>query len=194
MSISRIGGHGPSRGVDLAMLFREYSDQADARASAAAAAPAPQDRGLPQAPPVKAIDNPRRGSRALLNRIEAPAENRVRGKRSRGDAGDVVQGDIRRWNRMDVEQYQAVEAIPGASESEVPLRADKSYMRRLSDVAVGRGQARPAPEPPAPGGKKAQGKWAFGVSQALRERAQFARMHGALFDVSPAPSLAVDFP
>ena len=192
MPISRIGGHGPSRGVDLAMLFREYMDQADSRD--AAPAPASRDDGLPQAPPVKAIDNPRRGTRAFINRGEAPAENRVRGKRGRDNSGDVVQGDIRRWNRMDAEEYQALEAIPGAADAEAPLRTDKPYMRRLGEAAVDRGKARPAPESPAPAGKKAQGKWAFGVSRALRERAQFSRMHGVLFDVSPAPPLAFDFP
>lgn len=184
MSGFRIGGHGPSHGVELAMRIREYMDQADSRA-AAAPAPAARDEGVPQAPPAKAIDNPRRGARALLNRVAAPADNRVRGKRGQGNADDVVQGDIRRWNRMDTEEYQALEAIPGAYESEALLRSDKPYLRRVGDVALERGKARPVPEPQAPAGKKAQRKWAFGGSQALRDRARIARLQDVLFAVPP---------
>jgi hypothetical protein len=194
MSIPRISGHDYSRAGDLVQLFREYSDLADSSSAASLPLPSPQDNALLQAAPVKAIDNPQRGTRSFVSRIAAPAENRIRSKRDPDNAGDVVQGSIRRWERMAAQDYQALEAIPGADESEGLLRTDKPYMRRLSDVAAQRDKSRSAPASQTPVSKKVKANWSFGMNQALRARAQFARMHGVLFDASSTKLPAFDLP
>lgn len=190
MSIPRISGYESSRAADLAMFFREYSDLAD---SSAVQAPLQRDNLPPQSAPVKAIDNPQRGTRSFFSRTVAVAENHMRNKRDQGKAGDVVQGDIPLWSRMAAEDYPALEAIPGVEDSENLLHTDKTYMRRLGDVCGDSQKSRSASETQAPTSKRDQPNWLFGMKQALRARAQFERMH-VLFDASDISPLRFDFP
>ncbi|UWE18926.1 hypothetical protein [Herbaspirillum huttiense] len=187
MSIARINTHGPSRAIDYALFLRDYIDiQESLSAQDMTPAPTAALAPAPQSAPAKAIDHPRRGTRAFLERAPGAARNRVSDKRRYGDSSEIVQGDIAHWQRMDMQASEPLEAIPQGDELARGLRVDKPYMRRVGEGRAGRSKEDPAATALATP-NKAPMKRTSGVGRARRERAQFARMHGALFEAPWRP-------
>lgn len=188
MSISRINTHGHSRAIDYALFLRDYIDMQESQSvqTAAPAPSAPAPAALPSAP-AKAIDHPRRGTRAFLERAPGAAQSRVSNKRRYGDSSEIVQGDITHWQRMDTQVSNALEAIPQGDELARGTRVDKPYMRRVSEGREVTQKGAWTATAPAQADKN-PGKWTSGLSKALRERAQFARVHGVLFEAPWLPS------
>ncbi|MDR9838890.1 hypothetical protein [Herbaspirillum huttiense] len=187
MSIARINTHGPSRAIDYALFLRDYIDmQESPSAQDSAPAPAASVATAPPSAPAKAIDHPRRGTRAFLERAPGTPRNRVSNKRRYGDSSEIVQGDIAHWQRMDTQARESLDAIPQGDELARAMRVDKPYMRRIGEGRAGRSKDGPAAATSAPPNKAAM-KRASGVGQAMRERAQFIRMHGVLLEAAWRP-------
>ncbi|ALU89643.1 hypothetical protein Hrubri_2458 [Herbaspirillum rubrisubalbicans M1] len=188
MSISRINTHGHSRAIDYALFLRDYIDMQDSQSTQAAApvSSAPAPVALPSAP-AKALDHPRRGTRAFLERAPGAAQSRVSNKRRYGDSSEIVQGAITHWQRMDTKASDALEAIPQGDELARGTRVDKPYMRRVSEGRAVAQKGDGTAAAPTLANKNPR-KWTSGLSKALRERAQFARVHGVLFEAPWLPS------
>jgi hypothetical protein len=185
MSISRINTNEHSRAIDAAFFWRDYTEMHDQLAAQAAGAVAPAPPP-PLTSPVKVIDNPRRGSRAFMQRTAGTALNRVSHKRRYGDSADVVQGDIAQWHRMDRHASAAPDAIPQGDEMARGMRVDKPYMRRVGENS-GRTSQAELPVSAATQGSKSTGKRQYGLGKALRERAQFTRWHVVMLEVPTLP-------